>query len=91
MATSRKEIAKRSSSKATKLRFDDEGVAHQVYDLISEAECKAQGSVEEMQRKFVAETSRKMAIVDENDRQEDRDKKRLKRGKREGTIKDTYE
>jgi len=73
------------------LRFDDEGVAHQVYDLVSEAEFKAQGSVEEMQRKFMEETSREMAIVDENDRQEDRDKKRLKRGKREGTIKDTYE
>ena len=73
------------------MRFDDEGVAHQVYDLVSEAEFKAQGSVEEMQRKFMEETSREMAIVDENDRQEDRDKKRLKRGKREGTIKDTYE
>ena len=32
-----------------------------------------------------------MAIVDENDRQEDRDKKRLKRGKREGAIRDMYE
>jgi len=73
------------------LRFDDEGVAHQVYDLVSEAEFKAQGSVEEMQRKFMEETSREMAIVDENDRQEDRDKKRLKRGKREGAIRDMYE
>ena len=73
------------------MRFDDEGVAHQVYDLVSEAEFKAQGSVEEMQRKFMEETSREMAIVDENDRQEDRDKKRLKRGKREGAIRDMYE
>jgi len=73
------------------LRFDDEGVAHQVYDLISEAEFKAQGSVEAMQRKFVEETSRKMAIVDENDRQEDRDKKRLKRAKREDAVRDLYE
>lgn len=73
------------------MRFDDDGVAHQVYDLVSEAEFKAQGPVEEMQRKFFEETARKMAVVDEDDREEDKEKKRLKRTKREEKMRDVYE
>jgi ATP-dependent RNA helicase DDX10/DBP4 len=90
MAGSRKEIARRSG-KGTKLRFDDEGVGHQVYDLVSEAEFKAQGPVDVMQRKFVEETSRKMAVVDDDDREEDKEKKRLKWAKREEASRDVYE
>ena len=83
-------MAKRSV-KSTKLRFDDDGVAHQVYDLVSEAEFKAQGSVGDMQRKFVEETARKMAVVDENDREEDKEKKRAKRVKREELVNEMYD
>ena len=72
------------------MRFDDEGVAHQVYDLVSEAEFKAQGPVEVLQRKFVEETSRKMEAVDEEDREEDKEKKRLRRAKREEGMRDVY-
>jgi ATP-dependent RNA helicase DDX10/DBP4 len=81
MATSRKAIAKRAG-KGTKLKFDDEGVAHPVYDLVSEAEFLAQGSPEEMKRQFVEETAKKMQTVDEGDRQEAKEKKRLKRMKK---------
>jgi ATP-dependent RNA helicase DDX10/DBP4 len=81
IATSRKELARRGA-KGTKLKFDDDGVAHPVYDLVSEAEFLAQGSPEEMKRKFVEETSKKMERVDEGDQEEAKEKKRLKRAKR---------
>ena len=83
IATSRKELARRGT-KGTRLKFDDDGVAHPVYDLVSEAEFLAQGSPEEMKRKFVEETSKKMERVDEGDREEAKEKKRLKRAKGDG-------
>jgi ATP-dependent RNA helicase DDX10/DBP4 len=86
MATSRKAIAKRAG-KGTKLKFDDDGVAHPVYDLVSEAEFLAQGSPEEMKRQFVEETAKRMQTVDEGDRQEAKEKKRLKRMKK-GAMED---
>lgn len=82
IATSKKELARRSG-KGTKLKFDDDGVAHHVYDLVSEAEFLAQGSPEEMKRRFVEETAKKMEMVDENDREEAKEKKRLKRLKKD--------
>ena len=85
IATSRKELARRSG-KGTRLKFDDEGVAHPVYDLVSEAEFLAQGSPEDMKRQFVEETTKKMERVDENDREEAKEKKRLKRLKRDVIV-----
>lgn len=85
IATSRKELARRSE-KGTRLKFDDEGVAHPVYDLVSEAEFLAQGSPEDMKRQFVEETTKKMERVDENDREEAKEKKRLKRLKRDVIV-----
>jgi ATP-dependent RNA helicase DDX10/DBP4 len=82
IATSRKEVARRGA-KGTRLKFDDEGVAHPVYDLVSEAEFLAQGSPEELKRQFVEETGKKMRTVDDNDREEEKEKKRLKRLKRD--------
>jgi ATP-dependent RNA helicase DDX10/DBP4 len=73
----------RRGEKGTKLKFDDDGVAHPVYDLVSEAEFLAQGSPEEMKRRFVEETAKKMERVDGNDREEAKEKKRLKRLKRD--------
>jgi ATP-dependent RNA helicase DDX10/DBP4 len=81
MATSRKAIAKRVG-KGTRLKFDDDGVAHQVYDLVSEAEFLAQGSPEELKRQFVEKTAKKMQSVDEDDRLEAKEKKRIKRLKK---------
>ena len=83
IATSRKELARRAG-KGTRLKFDDDGVAHRVYDLVSKAEFLAQGSPEEMKRQFVEESATKMRRVDETDREEAKEKKRLKRLKREG-------
>jgi ATP-dependent RNA helicase DDX10/DBP4 len=81
IATSRKELARRGA-KGTRLKFDDDGVAHPVYDFVSETEFLAQGSPEEMKRKFVEETTKKMERVDEGDQEEAKEKKRLKRAKR---------
>jgi ATP-dependent RNA helicase DDX10/DBP4 len=77
-------MAKKVGHSGTRIKFDEEGVAHQVYDLISEAEFLAQGSPEEQKRQFVEETSRKMQSLDENDREEAKEKKRQKRAKKRG-------
>jgi ATP-dependent RNA helicase DDX10/DBP4 len=83
-------LAKRSG-KGTKLRFDDEGVAHQIYDLVSEAEFRAQGPLEEMQLKFGEDTAKKIAVMDGKDREEDKEKKRRKQAKRGDRMKEIYE
>jgi hypothetical protein len=44
----------------------------------------AQGSPENLMREFVEETSQKMRVVDEDDREEAKEKKRLKALKRKG-------
>ena len=85
IATSRKALSKRAE-KGTKLRFDDDGVAHPVNDLVSEAEFLAQGSPEELKQQFVNQTAEKMRKVDEEDREEEREKKRLKRLKKEAAV-----
>ena len=85
IATSRKEKAKRGP-KGTRLKFDDEGVARPVYDLVSEAEFLSQGHPEEMKRHFVEETSKKMQEADEDDREEAKQKQRMKRLRRQGMV-----
>jgi ATP-dependent RNA helicase DDX10/DBP4 len=85
MATSRKALSKRAE-RGTKLKFDDDGVAHAVYDLESEADFLAQGSPEELKRKFVEETAEKLKRVDEDDREEAMEKRRQKRLKREKVV-----
>jgi hypothetical protein len=63
------------------LRFDDEGVGHQVYDFISEADFSAMGPADELKRQFVEESAQNLQNVDERDREvalEKRRKKRLK-------------
>ena len=78
-------MAKRAE-RGTKLKFDDDGVAHQVYDLVSEEEFRKQGNPAEMKRQFVEESAAKMKIVDEDDLDEFKEKRRMKRLKREGRL-----
>jgi len=77
-------MAKKNGNSGTRIKFDDDGVAHQVYDLVSEAEFLAQGSPQEQKRQFVEETSRTMQSIDENDREEAKEKRREKRLKMVG-------
>ena len=81
MATSRKALSK-NAARGTKLKFDDDGVAHAIYDLASEADFLAQGSPEELKRKFVEETAQNLRRVDEEDKDEAMEKRRQKRVKR---------
>jgi ATP-dependent RNA helicase DDX10/DBP4 len=74
----------KKGGKGEKLRFDDDGVAHTVYDLVSEAEFLAHGTPEMQKKEFVEETSKKMRVVDEEDREEAKEKKRSKSLKRKG-------
>jgi ATP-dependent RNA helicase DDX10/DBP4 len=76
-------LSKRAS-RGEKLRFDDDGVAHPVYDLVTEEEFMAQGSPEVLKKQFVEETSNKMRAVDADDWEEAREKKRAKMLKRKG-------
>lgn len=85
IATSRKALAKKSE-RGTKLKFDDDGVAHPVYDLVTEEEFKKQGNPEDMKRQFVEETAAKLRVVDEDDLEEFKEKRKLKKLKREGRL-----
>jgi ATP-dependent RNA helicase DDX10/DBP4 len=85
MATSRKALAKKSA-KGTKLVFDDEGNAHSVAHLTTEEEFLAQGLPEEQKRKFVEETATKMRMVDQEDYDEAKEKRRQKKLKRGATL-----
>lgn len=90
MATSRKALAKKAG-KGTKVVFDDNGNPHSVADLTTEAEFLAQGAPEEQIRRFVEETSQKMKTVDENDRDEAKEKRRQKKLKREAAMAEQLE
>lgn len=68
--------------KGSKLVFDDEGNAHQVYELEDEAAFKARGEAEEQRRRFVEEEAKNVREVDMSDKQLAREKKRAKREKR---------
>jgi len=54
--------------------------------LVSEEEFRKQGNPAEMKRQFVEESAAKMKIVDEDDLDEFKEKRRMKRLKREGRL-----
>jgi ATP-dependent RNA helicase DDX10/DBP4 len=85
IATSRKALAKKGE-RGTKLKFDDDGVAHTVYDLVTEEEFKEQGNPEDMKRRFVEETAARLKVVDEDDLEEFKEKRKMKKLKREGRL-----
>lgn len=76
----------KKAERGTKLKFDDEGVAHRVYDLVTEEEFMKQGNPEDMKRQFVEETAAKLRVVDEDDLEEFKEKRKMKKLKREGRL-----
>jgi len=68
--------------KGSKLVFDDEGVAHQVYELEDEEAFRARGAAEEQRRAFVREEAERVARVDVADKEAVREKRRAKKEKR---------
>jgi ATP-dependent RNA helicase DDX10/DBP4 len=84
---SRKASAKRAGAKGTRMTFDDEGNARPVYEIVSEREfLEGGGGTEEMKRRYVEETVKGMKHVDEDDREAAKEKRRLKRLKRDAAA-----
>lgn len=68
--------------KGSKLVFDDDGNAHQIYELEDESDFKARGGAEEQRRKYVEEEGARVREADRVDKEVAKSKKREKREKR---------
>lgn len=68
--------------KGTKLVYDDDGVAHEIYELEDEEDFLKRGPVEEQIAKFVEEEGARVKEADVEDKQLAKDKKREKKLKR---------
>jgi ATP-dependent RNA helicase DDX10/DBP4 len=66
----------------TKLVFDDDGVAHELYELEDEEAFRRQGDANELGRKFVEEEREVLKKRDVEDREVAREKRREKKRKR---------
>lgn len=77
---SKKKLLKFKES-GTKLVFDDEGNAHQIYELEDEDAFKAKGSAEEQRRKFLEEEAQRVKEADLVDKDLAREKKRARKEK----------
>ncbi|CAO1620908.1 unnamed protein product [Parajaminaea phylloscopi] len=71
------EVGKRGIG--TKLRFDDEGNAHALYELQTEQDFQAAGSAAEQVQRFVAEEQERLKEQDVQDKERVKEKKREKR------------
>lgn len=78
---SKKKLLKFKES-GTKLVFDDEGNAHQIYELEDEDAFKAKGTAEEQRQKFLEEEAQRVRESDLLDKALAKEKKRQKREKR---------
>jgi ATP-dependent RNA helicase DDX10/DBP4 len=68
--------------KGTRLVFDDEGVAHPLYELEDEAAFKGRGLPEEQRKKFIEEEAERVAAADVKDKEIAKAKRREKKEKR---------
>ncbi|KAK7418948.1 ATP-dependent RNA helicase dbp4 [Neonectria punicea] len=66
----------------TKLVYDDDGNAHEVYELQDEDDFHQEGPAEELRRKFVEDEATRVRDADVDDKQLAKQKKRDKRDKR---------
>ena len=82
LLNSRKKTLK-LKEKGKKLVFDDEGIAHEVYELEDEEKFKSRGPVEVQKAKFLEEEQERFQAVDLADKQAAKAKRREKREKRE--------
>ncbi|KAL3953893.1 hypothetical protein ACCO45_011849 [Purpureocillium lilacinum] len=66
----------------SKLVFDEDGNAHEIYELQNEDEFKQQGPVDELRQRFVESESARVREADVDDKQLARQRKREKREKK---------
>ncbi|KAK5107606.1 ATP-dependent RNA helicase dbp4 [Meristemomyces frigidus] len=76
----------RLKDKGSKILFDDDGTAHQIYELEDEAAFRAKGAVAEQRKRYVDAEAARVAEVDLGDKAAAKEKKRariIKRKERE--------
>ncbi|KAL9121904.1 MAG: hypothetical protein Q9187_001546 [Circinaria calcarea] len=78
----RREAKKAMKGKGTKLVYDDDGNAHQVYELQDEGQFQKQGSADQQRARFLHEERMRVEAADLLDKQMAKDKKRERKAKR---------
>ena len=68
--------------KGSKLVFDDDGNAHEIYELEDEDAFKARGSAADQRQKFLEEEQKRARRADLGDKEVAKEKKRVKRERR---------
>ncbi|PLB44484.1 putative DEAD box RNA helicase [Aspergillus steynii IBT 23096] len=68
--------------KGTKLVYDDEGNAHELYEMEDEDQFKARGDAKDQQAQFLAEETQRTRQADMEDKAVDKQKRREKKEKR---------
>ncbi|KAE8164979.1 ATP-dependent RNA helicase dbp4 [Aspergillus tamarii] len=68
--------------KGTKLIYDDEGNAHELYEMEDEEDFKARGDAKEQQARFLAEETERTRTADVEDKEVAKQKRREKKEKR---------
>lgn len=69
----------------TKLVFDEDGQAHELYELQHEEDFKRQGPAEDLRQQFVESEAARVREADVHDKQHAREKRRLKKEKRKAS------
>ncbi|CAK7896076.1 ATP-dependent RNA helicase Hca4p [[Candida] anglica] len=77
-----KKLSSASKGNATKLKFDDDGVAHAIYELEDEADFAKAGDAKSQKEAFVEKETHLMTAADVEDKQTAKDKKQEKKRKR---------
>ena len=72
----------RLKGKGSKLVFDDEGTAHQIYELEDENDFNARGTADDQRRQFVEGEVQRVQEADVDDKALAKEKKKAKREKR---------
>jgi ATP-dependent RNA helicase DDX10/DBP4 len=81
MLKSKKQLLKLKGA-GQKLVFDDDGNAHQLYELEDEKDFRARGEAEDQRRKFLEEEAERVKAADVDDKQLVKEKRRAKKEKR---------
>lgn len=81
LVKSKKKLLK-LKDKGSKLVFDDDGTAHQIYELEDEDDFRARGEVADQRRKYVEEEVERVREADVADKRLAKEKRREKREKR---------
>ena len=82
-----KKLALKLKGNATKLVFDDDGVAHQMYELEDETDFQKRGPAAAQRDKFVEDEAAKVRQADIDDKQTEKQKKREKKDKKKEKAK----